>query len=380
MNILIISHEYPPIGGGGANACMHLANEYSKMGHKVTILTVWYKGLRNIELDDNICIYRLHSRRKRVEHCTFIEMADFIFKALPVANKLVIENCFDICQVFFGIPSGIVGYYLRKRHKLPYIIRFGGGDIPGFQDRFTVVYRIIAPCIRIIWRNAEVLVANSKGLKQMANAFYSKKEIYVIPNGADIPSANNNEIERDGSFKILFVSRLIERKGVQDFLPQLRQLSNRCAKIGKKVVFTIVGDGPYRNKLERIVTEESITDLVEFCGQKSKQELPQYYLNADIFVFPSKREGMPNVVLEAMSYGLPVIMTHCEGSDELIDRNGFVLDVEDFANAIYEVINDKNLLEIMGLRSKQIILERFLWEDVANKYVELINRCWMEKK
>ncbi len=70
--------------------------------------------------------------------------------------------------VFFGIPSGPLGLYLKRKYEIPYVIRFGGGDIPGFQDRFSVIYKLIGPAIKAIWRNSDALVVNSSGLRKMA--------------------------------------------------------------------------------------------------------------------------------------------------------------------------------------------------------------------
>ena len=244
------------------------------------------------------------------------------------------------------------------------MIRFGGGDIPGFQDRFTKVYKLIAPFIKIIWKKADALVANSSGLKSLAEKFYSKKEILVIPNGANArafsedDSVNLKKYDDGKTIRLLFVSRLIERKGLQDFLPQLNSLSKRLGEIGKEVSLDIVGDGPYRVILDKIVNDCNLTNMICFHGQKNKGELPAFYSNADLFVFPSRKEGMPNVVLEAMSYGLPIIMTPCQGSDELIDGNGFAVPVEQFSERIYEIV-DTGKLETMGKRSMSLIQNIF---------------------
>ncbi len=398
MKILMVSHEYPPIGGGGANACMHLAKEYAVAGNEVHIVTAWFPGEKEYweEKYDNrgvVKVQRLKSKRKHEEHCSFSEMLDFVFKAIPVTSRLEAAEHYDICQIFFGIPSGVVGYLLKKRYKLPYVIRFGGGDIPGFQDRFTTVYKLIAPAIKIIWKKADALVANSLGLKKLAQDFYDKKEIKIIPNGADVNAFSGDASSGDtgklhgqmdtdsdnATLRLLFVSRLIERKGLQDVLPQLRTVADSLAdgnvsenaSMNVGIHLDIVGDGPYREILEQIVSEHGISDLVTFHGQKNKAQLPEYYSQADVFLFPSRKEGMPNAVLEAMSYGLPIIMTPCQGSDELIDGNGYVTQASDFSNKIIELAENGELRNRMGEKSKELITNVFSWKATAGGYLRL---------
>ncbi len=412
MKILIISHEYPPVGGGGANACYNLSHEYASRGHEVEVVTVWYEGTDEEETvvygtdavgadamdrgEGYLRIHRIRSKRSYVDHSSFKEMLDFLVKAYPVCMRLAKTGHFDVCQDFFAIPSGPIAYMLKKRFKLPYVVRFGGGDIPGAQKRFALIYKLIAPFERAIWKRADVLAANSDGLKKRAQGFYDKHEILIIPNGVrrlepgEVVHADEDIVGFgkagaadtavvDGAdvldtVNLLFVSRLIEGKGLQDIFPYMRALNDRCAGIGKKILFHIIGDGPYKDAYEQLVKDLGIEDLVVFHGQKTKPELPDYYEESDIFVFPSRSEGMPNAVLEAMAYGLPVVMTPCEGSKELIDGNGYVVGPEEFADRIYELIEDSELREKLGAESERRAVDMFSWAACADRYIKVFEQ------
>lgn len=373
------------MGGGGANALMYLSREYARAGHETFIITVWYEGLPEEEtirdFGQDIHITRLKAKRKKKEHCSFAEMLDFLVKAdkcadLAVKDAIAQNAPFDICQIFFGIPSGPVGYRLKRKYGIPYVIRFGGGDIPGFQERFAKVYKPIGPALRIIWKNADALVANSEGLKKLAQDFCDRYPILVFPNGVDAEKyapPHVRSYDKD-TLRLLFVSRLIERKGLQYVIPHLGELSERT---GKKLVFTIVGDGPYRQTLENLADEHHVRHMIEFAGQKGKEDLPAYYRDSDIFVFPSKKEGMPNVVLEAMACGLPVCMSPCQGSSELIDKNGIVAEsnLTKFSDSLEKMVGMSDVeLDRMSALSRRRAKELFSWESVAKSYMGLFSR------
>ena len=191
MNILIVSHEYPPIGGGGANACLYLGKSYVALGHNVIVLTACFQNLPCEEKIDDVRIVRVKALRKKEDKSTFLEMFSFLCSAWIKVEQIVKQEKISVCQIFFGIPSGPIGLYLKKRYGIPYVIRFGGGDIPGAQKRFSVIYKLLSPIIRAIWRNADALVANSAVLKQKALQFEDRYPIDIISNGVDSESFTN---------------------------------------------------------------------------------------------------------------------------------------------------------------------------------------------
>lgn len=366
MKILVVSHEFPPIGGGGANACYFLTKGFAERGHQITLVTASYQRLPEEEVNNGVHIIRVNALRRHREHCSFKEMLSYLMKALPLAERLYKTKKFDLCLCFFGIPSGPIGYILKKKYKLPYIIRFGGGDVPGFQKRFTKVYKLIGPAIKVIWKNADVLIANSQELTDMALDFYNKRDFQIIYNGVDTETFYPKKKKIDKEFKILFASRLIERKGLQYVIPQLKKIQQ---SVDKKVKLIVVGDGPYRDELESLVKQYNAQEIVRFEGQKNREEMLSYYQNADLFILPSNNEGMPNVVLEAMACGLPIVMTPCGGSSALIEENGYIAEKNAFGDVIVKMINDISLCRDMGDNSKWRIDSFFTWDKVVEQYL-----------
>jgi len=381
MNILAISHEYPPIGGGGSNACLFLLRGFVKRGHKATLVTSGFVNLPEKETTkDGVVIYRVPSKRANKEHCSFSEMFDFLKKAKKFSINLCRKENFDIALIFFGIPSGPIGVSLKRKFNLPFIIRFGGGDIPGFQDRFKSVYKLLGPSIKNIWKTSDARVANSEGLRKLAYDFYDKEKFEVIPNGVDSDTFKPDDMRVSGKvFKVLFVSRLIERKGLQFVIPQLPALRDELEAKGKGLRLTIVGDGPYRDTLEVIAKEHGVSDIIDFVGQKDKDQIVPYYQDADVFILPSKKEGMPNVVLEAMACGLPIVMTPCQGSDELIKDNGFVCKAKDFGEKLRILAFDDAQRRLMGLNSGSRVRSNFTWDATTDKYINLMKEILSKK-
>lgn len=371
MNILVISHEYPPIGGGGANACYYLSREYVKLGHDVTVVTSSYKDLPDKEDREGVHIIRVKAKRTKEDKSTFMEMFSYLKSAYFYADKLCRNTKFDICQVYFGIPSGPIGFHLKKKYKIPYIVRFGGGDIPGAQKRFSAIYKILDPVIRQIWKNADALIANSEGLRDRARAYTDKYRIDIISNGVDSSFFTRKETDRRRDTKeILFVSRLIEGKGLQYIIPKMREVYEKA-----DAHLTIVGDGPYRGELEAITAKYDVAEHVTFVGRRVGVELYNYYNQADIFILPSLSEGMPNVVLEAMSMGLPIVMTPCGGSKELIDNNGIVSSIDDFVSNMINLLCDSKLCEQYSENSVKRVKELFSWSQKAKDYLELMENA-----
>ena len=154
---------------------------------------------------------------------------------------------------------------------------------------------------------------------------------------------------------VLYVGRLIDAKGVNDLLLAFERI--RCQR---DVVLILAGDGPDREKFQSIARTRGIP--VKFIGFQQRDDLPMYYAIADVFVFPTHTDPWGLVLNEAMSCGLPVVVSSAAGAvDDLVEHgwNGYVYEasnVEELAKYVQELLDAPKLRQEMGAYSQQIIL------------------------
>jgi glycosyltransferase involved in cell wall biosynthesis len=189
MRILILNSEYPPIGGGAGNASAHIAAQFERMGHPVTVVTSRFGSLPHQEGQGGVTIYRVPGLRRRQDRSNPLEQIIFILSASLWAMRAIPRVRPQATLAFFGVPSGAVAWLIRKLYRIPYIVSLRGGDVPGFRPYdFQVYHKLAGPFLRVIWRNAAAVVANSRGLRQLAQVFDSRFQIPIIPNGIDLDS------------------------------------------------------------------------------------------------------------------------------------------------------------------------------------------------
>jgi len=371
MRLLLINSEYPPIGGGASNATAHIAQHFANMGHETLVVTSRFDDLPHEEHVGNLTIYRIPSLRRKQDRSNVWEQLIFLFTASFWISSLVLRTRPHATLAFFGAPSGMIAYLLKRVFSIPYVVSLRGGDVPGFRPYdFRKYHKILAPVLQVVWRNAAAVVANSKGLRDLASAFDSHFDIPIIPNGVDL--ALYSSPERDWAAPvILSVGRLVYQKGFDLGIRALARLKHLDWQ------WYIAGDGPEMNALKSLAREQGISDRVTFLGWQSREELIQCYRQSNLFLFPSRHEGMPNAVLEAMASGLPVIASRISGNEELVvhEKTGLLVESENLAlltSALQEFIKDPALRQKMGAVSRQRVDEFYGWENTAKQYAVLL--------
>jgi len=373
IRLLMLNFEFPPIGGGAANAHYYLLKEFADSKDlTIDVLTSAPEpGFFKDVFSENINVYKIGLHKKNLHYWRRVEVIEWLVKAGFYYRKMLRRDNYDLVHAFFGFPTGRLCY--KTADKLPYIISLRGSDVPGYNVRLGLDYKLTAGLFRRIWSSAAVVVANSIGLRNLALEFMPSLDIAVIPNGIDTEKFYPAEIQHPGKpMKLLTVSRLIERKRV-DLLIKAVSLAK---DIGLDVCLNIAGEGNLGGSLRKLSRELNVSERVFFLGRVPSEKMPQIYRENDVFVMSSAHEGMSNAMLEAMASGLPIVTTECEGLEELITGNGIVVrrpDAKSFAEALKTLAQDDKSYKQMSAAARTQA-KKLSWKAVAQQYLNCYNK------
>jgi colanic acid/amylovoran biosynthesis glycosyltransferase len=246
---------------------------------------------------------------------------------------------------------------VRRRTRLPSIVSGYGYDVSSFP---RLMRGLGGRYLRPLFRDLDAFLAMSEDMRRDLLALGCPDEkIIVHYYGSDTSRFRVPErrYERDGPLTILCCGRLHEAKGQHLVLQALRRIERRGSADFRVV---IVGDGPLRAELERLVAEYGWRERVTFCGHVpyTSETLVREFREADVFPHPSLtlhglKEGIPGTIVEAMAAGLPVVATQHAGIPAVIEsgRHGLLVperDVESLAEALQALVDDAGLRERLG--------------------------------
>jgi len=376
MNVLLINYEYPPVGGGAANATLFLARAFRDLGHVPVVLTTAYANFSGHTYEDGIHVWRLPSRRRRVDSSNMIEMASFAASALRRETGIARQYSIDGAIAFFTLPCGPVACSLNRTLGIPYVVSLRGGDVPGHLTSLAWMHWITKPLRRSVLRQSLAIVANSAGLaatSQAADPF----PVQVIPNGVDcrLFSPRKQPAPSSGPFRILFVGRVHKEKNLALALHQIASLPEA---IRDRLELSVAGDGPQRLELQELARALGLSAHISWLGWQEKDLLPELYRHADVLINPSLYEGMSNTVLEAMASGLPVVASDVPGNQAVVisGETGVLFPLRDpnaFGSALTRLATDSPWRLELGARGRKRAESKFSWTAAAQGYVDLLH-------
>lgn len=352
------------------------AKKLVEMGHQVIIITIKRQNMPDYEIMDGVEIFRFNT----VIFGKFRYPIPNLVKLTILIIKLHKEYNFDIIEFATqDFLTSIPALYIKKIVRIPVIVTVNG--LPGISwfagdkliDRIGYFYTklIGLPIIRsadgVRLLNGQMI----KDCKYFVNN--NKNHVQTIHRGVDsrefYPCLNRDKIRKDMQIAenmaiILFIGRLIEMKGIQYLINAFVEILPDYPNLK----LLLVGDGDHKKILENYSTK--MTSNIIFAG--FQENVFKYMCIADFFILPSLCEGCPNVVLEAMSCGKPVIATQVGAVPEIIENNisGLIVkpqDVKELKTAIIKLLSDPEFANFLGTNGRMRITNSFTWDQICKK-------------
>lgn len=324
MKILVLTHEFPPVGGGGGRVAQDLAQGLARRGHQICVLTAHLDGLAADEVVAGVRVLRIPSKRRAAFRAELVEMVRYDWSALTAGWRLIRSWQPDLIHAHFAVPAGAAAYVLSRLAGLPYVLTAHLGDVPGaVPEKTDRWFRYIYPFTHRIWRDAARVVAVSQFTRGLALRHYAVP-VEVIPNGVEraaLPAWQPGE----GIPRIVFAGRFVPQKNpahLVEALIRLKDLPWTCA---------MLGDGPLLEEVQRRVSEAGLGARFSFPGWVTPGQVLDQMAHSDLLALPSRSEGLPVVGVQALALGLALILSEAGGNVELVRpaENGALFPVGD---------------------------------------------------
>jgi glycosyltransferase involved in cell wall biosynthesis len=351
-------------------------------GHEVEVFTSAYKGAGD-QVVDGIPVHRFRYFFRRWENLTHEETApdrmrrSLLYRVLPLffvaAGMLAIwRHCrhrrYDVIHVHWPMPLALLGWAAQRGRRAPLVSTFYGAELRWVKGSLRALKWLVRWAARRSDRVVAISTYTAAELREIADV-----PIEVIPYTTSLPEPPPAPKAVGGPPTVLFVGRLVERKGVPYLIEAISLLRDASIRL------VIVGDGPERPKLEAAARRLGIADRVEFRGKIPAAELQAAYARATAFVLPSvfdargDTEGLGVVALEAMNYGTPVVASRIGGIPDVVEDGvtGLLVppgDAAALAAALRRLLDEPDLARKLGEAGRRRLREQFSWEAITARW------------
>jgi len=361
MKIGILIGRFPPehIGGAEMQAsklAKHLAKE-----HEVFVLTRRFGNMPGCEERDGYLIFRHRSLNLPVVRV----LSAFLTGVLSLVR---LRHRADVLLCYQIVTSGVIGALAQKILGIPAAVWIRGET--EYKRDAPLDYRLLTP---FVLRTARIVLVQTERIRQSlldemearcGKAFAQgiERKCFVVRNGVDLPEGIRRDGEPNG---VIFAGRLYDFKGVEYLLAAARE--------SPQWPVLIVGDGPDRERLEGLAQGQP----VRFLGALPHQEVLRNVAGSKVLVLPSvKGDGLPNVLLEALSLGVPVVSTQTAGIPDVIRDGefGFLVPPADpgaIRRAVDKILSDDALWERLSVAAAREA-QRYSWDAVSAALMDVL--------
>ena len=374
MKILFVVFHFPPISGGGVVVIVELANTLAKLGHQVTVITPdleWQGEKFNPILNSSIKIVKT-----KTPSASNLKIA--ARRCLPSIKQKVIETGkneeFDFILTIFHpfhlVPKAAIS--AGKQLKLPVLIKIDdaiyekSSGLKSIQRKIEKIYNT-----RTLKSASKLLVSNKETM-DVVNQYYNieKNKISIISNGVDLSKFYTSKLK---SKNIIFTGAMYHHRGLDVLLDAIPEI----IKKHKDSRFFLIGDGPEKQKLEKITIEREISEFVYFEKWIDREDIPKKLADSVIGIGPLRltdvtKGALPIKVLEYMASSLPIIAQNETLPADIIEdgRNGFFIkNAQELAEKINYLLDNEDIRESFGIKSKEMV-KKFDWENIVKDIIK----------
>ena len=377
QKILIVSAHFYPLKGGTPTHTENLCSELSKLGYEVYLVTEDNECADMDEYDAsrNYYVQRLKTHRRL--------RGDLFFPLLVGLriNKIINEFKPDVINISTGnyVPLGLK---LSRKQKIPII--YTVHNVPPEEYTLNIsrntrinetvkkyyfkLIRLVAKACMKFGRYDWIISGSERTKGRLLQAGADPNNITVINYGTQIPK-QINELDID-SYNVVTVAGIIEHKGQLEIVKAIPEILG----VFPKAHFYLVGpirSEAYLQKILETIDELSISESITVTGEVTSEELENYYRLADVYLQPSYQEGFCLALLDALSYGIPVIGTPVGAIPEMIgDDRGILLtssSKDEIVSSVVSLLQNPEIRKIYGENGREFAINNFSWENIAKQ-------------
>lgn len=377
MKLLVLNHEYPPIGGGGGQACKDIIEELAGRGHEITLLTAHFNDLPRESNEGTVRILRVPSLRKQAFRIGFAGMSVYILNSILTGLKVIRQWKPDLIHVHFAVPAGVSAYVLHLLTGIPYVLTAHLGDVPGgVPEKTGRWFKWVFPFTVPIWKNAARIAAVSEFTASLARRHYHVQPA-IIPNGMKI-EPGEREVTVNRPPRIAFAGRFMPQKNLfafVDILDSVRDLEWNCS---------MLGDGPLYHEVKARIDKLGLADRFSLPGWVNTEEVITCFKQSDVLLMPSLSEGLSVVGVQALVAGLAVVANNVGGFTDLVEagQNGVLAelgDVQTLKDGLRKYLSKPELL-LQARRASLVVARKFDISNIADRYEAIFIGVMRNKK
>lgn len=311
----------------------------------------------------------------------------YIFRAWRAAERSYKREPFGAIWAIMAAYGGLAALLFKLRHpRVPFLLTLQEGDSEEHILRRVGVFYFFW---RKIFKKADYIQAISNYLSDFAKRHGAKCPIEVVPNGVNLERTEGQELKiKNQKQVIITTSRLVDKNGIDTLIKAFAKLPITNYQL------LILGNGPEEKNLKNLAKDLKVENGVEFLGHIDPSQISEYLKKTDLFVRPSRSEGLGNSFLEAMAIGLPIIGTPVGGIPDFLigynaddadnmpmprigDHNGIftrVDDPDDLANKIRFLLENKELSKKLGENGRKLVEKKYNWDIISKKMNGIFNK------